>query len=597
MMRLLVSLALLISPAVVQAQESVPAVGADLAGTSWLGSANALGTEVFIAMEFPEETPGEVLLTMPNALALRAAFELSGTTEGPTVIVSAGGKRIRLRLEPELDRDSPRISGDMEVLGDDQQTAVQVFPFLLKSWTPPERLESQKVLDGTLTLPGKNELKLILRLGSSGDEASARMGIPAQSVSMYPCRAVLSDDRWRIETNFGTPVVTEIAPDPERGSGAYAGTMEQSGFSMPVLLETVDVSEVDRDRRPQMPKPPFPYVTEEVQIDHPDGHVLAGTLVLPDGAGHAPVVVFITGSGPQDRDESIMGHSPFLVISDYLARNGIASLRYDDRGFGKSTGTYTGATSEDFATDVLAAVAWLRARDDLDTEAIGLLGHSEGGLIAPIAVSKDKEIDFAILLAGTGVDGGRILTSQTERIMETAGNSPEEILAVVAVHEELMDSVRRDAPMAEIRDRYIALSDVQIDISREYLDDDQVEEIRAETREQIGEKGDPLGEWLRAFIKLDPRGYLSQMTCPVLALNGTKDVQVISELNLPEIKRAVTIGGGEVTVIEYEGLNHLFQRAETGAVGEYGEIETTIEPEVLEDIVTWILQTTGNDDS
>lgn len=594
---LLISLTSLLFSSIVQAQEPAQAIRKDLAGTNWMGSVNVPGAEVFLALEFPEETPGEVLLTMPNALAMRGDFTLSGTNEQPVINISAGGKHVRLRLEPELEREQPRMRGDMEVLGDDKETAVQSFPFLLKSWTPPEALASQKLLSGTLTLPGTEELKLFVRLGYSPEEVSARIDIPSQSVSMYPCRAVRTDGRWRIETNFGTPVVVELAHEPDRGEGAYSGTMNQSGFSMPMVLETVDASEVDRDRRPQMPKPPFPYVTEEVQIDHPDGHVLAGTLLIPDGAELAPVVVFITGSGPQDRDESLMGHSPFLVIADHLARNGIASLRYDDRGFGGSSGTFAGATSVDFATDVLAAVTWLRARDDVDTGAIGLLGHSEGGLIAPIAVSKDPEIDFAILLAGTGVDGGRILTSQTARIMEIAGNSPEEVASVVAVHEELMNAVRRDAPLEEIRERYLALTEAQVEIVQQGLDEEQAENLRTMTHEQIGDEGDPLGEWMRAFIKLDPRGYLSQMSCPVLALNGSYDVQVISTLNLPEIKRAVMTGGGEITVIEYEGLNHLFQRAKTGAVSEYAEIEITIEPEVLEDIATWILKTTGNDES
>ena len=595
MKQVLTLLIALFASTLVQAQDPDPNVGRDLLGTSWMGRANAGGTQVFLAMEFPAETPGEVLLTMPNALALRQAFSLSGTNESITISVSVASQRILLQLKPELDRNPPQLSGDFEVLGADGESVGQAFSFVMKPWTPPEEMQNQELLSGTVTLPGAQELKMMLRLGSSGERASARIDIPAQSVRMYPCQAVRTENRWRIETNFGTPVLMELAPNPDGPEGAYSGEMEQAGFKMPMVLEVTDPSEAERDVRPQVPKPPFPYAVQEVKIPHPDGHVLAGTFLRPDGDRKPPAVVFITGSGPQNRDEALMGHSPFLVIADYLARNGIASIRYDDRGFGESTGTFADATTEDFATDALAAVAWLRARDDLDLAGIGLLGHSEGGLVAPIAFSmQPREINFAVLLAGPGVDGGRILTSQTERIMEVNGISPEDVAAVVAVHEELMDAVRRNAPVEEIRERFLALTDAQIEISREELGEEKAEEVRAMTLEQIGDKGDPLGIWMTTFIRLDPREFLSQMTCPVLAINGTNDIQVISELNLPEIKRAVTTGGGKVKVKEYDGLNHLFQRAKTGAVSEYAQIETTIEPEVLQDIVTWIHEVTGS---
>ena len=407
-----------------------------------------------------------------------------------------------------------------------------------------------------------------------------------------------TDTTWRITASFGRPVVVSLDTKSQNDSNEYVGTMEQAGFVMNMKLEKVDEAEVAREKRPQTPKPPFPYTSEDVQVAHPDGHVLAGTFLRPEGDGRPPVVVFITGSGPQDRNETLMGHSPFLVLADYLARNGIASLRYDDRGVGESTGKFADALSTDFATDALAALAWVRERDDIDLKGVGLLGHSEGGLVAPIAFSMEPAaVDFAILLAGTGVDGGRILTSQTKRMMETEGFSDEGIDGVIERHEALMEAVRRDASAEETRDLYRALSDAQIELMRSVVGDEKADELKASVRQQLEDVVDPLDGWTRGFIKIDPRMYLSQMSCPVLALNGTKDVQVISELNLPEIQRAVTTGGGEITVIEYEGLNHLFQRANTGAVIEYAEIETTIEPEVLADIAQWILKITGKESS
>jgi pimeloyl-ACP methyl ester carboxylesterase len=304
------------------------------------------------------------------------------------------------------------------------------------------------------------------------------------------------------------------------------------------------------------------------------------------------VAVMISGSGPQDRDESIMGHSPFLVLADHLARQGIATLRYDDRGFGESTGEFSTALTSDFATDALAAVGWLRDRDDIDDSAIGLIGHSEGGLVAPMAIVEDPTIAFAVLMAGPGVDGGRILTSQSERIMKVQGTDAVDIEKIIVLHAEMMDLVRNDAPVEELGAGYLALIGAQIATARSKLGDEQADQMLADGRAKLAADPQPFTPWMVAFIRTDPREFLSQLSCPVLAINGTHDVQVISELNLPEIDRAVTTGGGTIKVIEYESLNHLFQKSETGAVTEYSTIETTMEPEVLMDISTWILEVT-----
>lgn len=560
----------------------------DLAGTCWMGSVEGGGASVFLAMEFPEDPTGEVLFTMPNALALRKSVTLGGTEVQPTITLAGGEISIVVALELE----EKHIGGTLEARGANG-VLQQAGTISLDPWTPPEDFSSTGVYAGKVELPGGAKLDLIMELGYSKDEASARISIPLQNVESYPAVATQTDGTWEIEANFGTVVTIQLKPE---GQDGLEGTMSQSGFEMDVVLEKLTEEEIARDPRPQTPKPPFPYVELDARIPSPQGHELIGTLLLPDGVKQPPVVVLVTGSGPQDRDETVMGHKPFLILADALARRGIASLRYDDRGVGESTGDYASATTMAFADDALAAVAWLRKRDDVDPKWIGIVGHSEGGLVAPIAVSKDPEIAFAVLMAGTGVDGGRILTSQSERIMKVSGMDQAAIDGIIARHEELMDAVREDASDEEIRRRYILLSDAQVEAGRAELGDEKTDELLETTRQQVEAMDTPFNDWMVAFIKIDPRSYLSQMKCPVLAINGTNDVQVISELNLPEIERAITTGGGTVTIIEYEGLNHLFQKSESGAVEEYVSIETTIEPEVLDDIATWILETSGHTD-
>lgn len=571
------------------AQESAPTSSStSLEGTCWMGEASTPAFASFIVLEFPADGIDRARLTMPSALALGSEVEVELDSGAPVIRLAAGGRSASLHLEPE----PGRIGGRMDVNGPDGTTVLQGFPLELSPWTPPERFSQSTGWIGVLDLPGGNELEFSLRLGHDDDAASARIGVPLQGVSDYPCRARRDGDGWFIETNFGTPVTLTLAPDESEG---LTGVMVQSGVEMPARLQPITLEALDRDRRPQTPKPPFPYREIEAVVQHPDGHRLAGTLVLPEGVARPPVAVLITGSGPQDRDESLMGHRPFLVLADHLARNGIATLRCDDRGFGASTGEFSSATTSDFAGDVLAAVAWLRQRDDIDPTAIGLIGHSEGGLVAPMAIAEDPEIAFAVLMAGTGVDGGRVLTSQSERLMEVQGLDRSVIDPIVVLHAELMDLVREEAADEAVAAAFLALTDAQVEASRADLGDEQSDRMRAEVRARLETDPRPLTPWMLEFIRTDPRTYLSRMSCPVLAINGTNDIQVISGLNLPEIERAVTTGGGRIEIIEYPGLNHLFQRSETGSITEYAEIETTIEPEVLRDIADWIGRVTGRD--
>ncbi len=296
---------------------------------------------------------------------------------------------------------------------------------------------------------------------------------------------------------------------------------------------------------------------------------LGGTLVIPEGVGPFPVAVLISGSGQQDRDESILGHKPFLVLADWLARQGIATLRYDDRGVGESGGNPAGATSADFADDALAAVAFLA--DDERFSAIGLIGHSEGGLIAPM-VAAQADVAFTVLLAGPGVPGAEVLAQQIEDLMRAEGASPSAVdwrvgwgTEVIALAASDMDSADVASQIREVLEA--AADDVPPGLEQ-WVSSAAIEET-------VAAFTDP---WLRYFLAYKPQPALEALAIPVLALIGNLDQQVSAELNIPALEAALA-GNSDATVTELDGLNHLFQTATTGAVSEYGRIEETFDPD------------------
>ena len=304
---------------------------------------------------------------------------------------------------------------------------------------------------------------------------------------------------------------------------------------------------------------------------------LAGTLTLPKGNGPFPAVVLVAGSGPNTRNEPILGHQLFLVLADHLTRQGIAVLRYDKRGTGQSTGDYAKATTMDFADDVQAAMAYLKTRKDIDPRRIGLIGHSEGGLIVPIVAARDPSTAFIVMMAGPGVNGLDILLEQGRLIAKAMGMTDAKIAESSALRAQLFDIVRteKDPAAAEVKLRaaFAPLAKAQA------LPDSAVE---AQIR-QINT------EWFRAFFDYDPAPTLRQVRRPVLAINGSLDLQVPPAQSLPAI-RAALAGNPDAEVDELPGLNHLFQTAKTGGVGEYAQIEETISPLALDTMTRWILK-------
>lgn len=342
--------------------------------------------------------------------------------------------------------------------------------------------------------------------------------------------------------------------------GLLVGKFKQSGLEFPMSLKRGDIER----KRPQTPAGPYPYASEEVTFTNPeDGAVLSGTLTYPSDYGcETPVVLLVSGSGLQNRDEEIYSHKPFLVIADHLARNGIASLRYDDRSFGKSTGNAVGATTETFKKDALAGLEFLRSLDKFSK--IGLAGHSEGGTIAFLLAGEGKT-DFIISLAGTATDGATVLVEQNRKILK--GNGIPE--SAVDDYCEVLAKLYADPDMTDEELGKLAAG----------LAPDMKQNIMS-----IRETKDP---WVQHFISFDPGEAIMKIACPVMALNGENDVQVIADSNIPVLQELLKDNGKNMIKI-YPDLNHLFQHSETGMPDEYGKIEETMSTEVLDDMTNWI---------
>ncbi len=363
-----------------------------------------------------------------------------------------------------------------------------------------------------------------------------------------------------------------------------AGQWKQGGAALDVVMKRV--KEAPKLRRPQEPKKPYPYIDEEVTYQNAQGgFVLAGTLTIPRTGQPFPAVVLITGSGLQDRDESVFGHRPFLVLADYLTRRGIAVLRVDDRGIGGSKGDAAQATSEDFAQDVLAGVAYLKTRKEIDPKRIGLIGHSEGGTIAPLVAVQSPDVAFIVLMAGTGVKGDAILEFQIATLLKMGGADQAVIDAALKSQRRVVDIATHESDPNVAREKIRKI----IDEFAAGLDEKQKEGMKYSDEMVSAQAGMATSKWLRYFVTHDPQETLRKVKCPVLAINGELDKQVPPRMNLPAIEQALREGGNTHFVVkELPGLNHLFQTAKTGNIDEYAKIEETLSPVALETIGKWI---------
>ena len=368
----------------------------------------------------------------------------------------------------------------------------------------------------------------------------------------------------------------------EPGNQTIAGSWTQGSLSLPLKLQQRAAGAKQPTlNRPQTPQKPYPYAEEEVAFESAAGHArLAGSLTRPKGTGPFPAVVMIAGSGPNTRDEPIMGHRLFLVIADYLTRRGIAVLRYDKRGTGSSTGDYVKATTADFADDAEAAVGYLATRTDIDHRRIGLIGHSEGGLIAPIVATRDSNVAFMVLMAGPGENGAKILSEQGRLLSKAMGLSDAQVETAATLRDQLIAIAETEKDPAVAKAKLRAL----------LADAAKSQGLPATAVEQ--QAAVLSSDWFRFFFGYDPVPTLRNVRCPVLALGGSDDLQVPAEKNLAFIKAALA-ANSDAQVLQLPNLNHLFQTARTGSVFEYGQIEETIAPSALDLITTWIQKHVG----
>lgn len=367
----------------------------------------------------------------------------------------------------------------------------------------------------------------------------------------------------------------------------------------------LEIAGQDQDpRRPQDPVEPFPYMSEDIRYPNPaGGNTLAGTFTRPSSEGPFPAVILIAGSGRADRNEALMGHRPFLVLSDHLTRRGIAVLRFDKRGVGESTGDFVAATSHDFASDVLAGVAYLKSRDDVDAAAIGLAGHSEGGLIGPMVAVASEDVSFLVLMAGPGVNGERILQGQRVLIARASG-VPEEMIArsqallgaVLQVLKSSTDTERNRETIAGMVRGALQGASAEDRARLGITDEASLERVVAAQLQQlqVEQLNTP---WFRYLLTYEPAETIAQVTVPVLAINGENDLLVPYEENLGAIEAALVRGGNaDFEIHALPGLNHLFQNSETGAPSEFRTIEETWSVDAMELVAEWILRTMGRRD-
>jgi len=442
---------------------------------------------------------------------------------------------------------------------------------------------------GTLNIPGGAKLHVVFHITKSGDTYTTTFDSPDQGGrGLATDKTTVAGDQLTIEASkFSITYTGVFLPDSSKINGIFL----QGGGSLPLNLThdkpTGTAAPVARVVRPQDPKD-FPYKQEEVTFTNPKAeNTLAGTITMPRDGRASKIVVLITGSGPQDRNEEIVqfNHRPFLVWSDWLTRQGIAVLRYDDRGVGKSTGIFGTATSADFADDAEAAVNYIQSRADLKNLKIGLMGHSEGGMIAPIVASRNRAVRFIILLAGPGVPVNQLMLRQAADQMRLGGASAEAIQRSAATNKKIYSLIIQNPslPSAQLKQQVDTL------LSRELRASSGADLKKQDIDDVLKQTPVLTSPWYRYFIAFRPADYLTKVKCPVLALDGTLDMQVNSEANLAGIRESLEKSGNRnFKTVPMPGVNHMFQKATTGALNEYARISETVDPNALQIVSEWI---------
>lgn len=428
--------------------------------------------------------------------------------------------------------------------------------------------------NGILKVQGA-QLRLVFNVTESNAVYSATMDSPDQGAFGIPVT----------KTSFESPLITfevanaQIEYTGELKDDEIIGTFKQGGQEFPMNLSR-KAPEKEVQNRPQNPEEPFQYYSEHVVFKNEVDHIaLAGTFTYPKQGSNFPAVILISGSGPQDRNSEIMNHKPFLVMSDYLTNNGIAVLRVDDRGTNESEGNHNKTGLDGFVRDTESALRYLKTRKEVDVSKLGLIGHSLGGLIAPIIASESNDVSFIVLLAGPGIRGDQLMLLQKEKIERKMGVSEVEIVMSQNYMKEayniILESNGNKEELEDNLEKYFTKAFGAM------LPENEISALSKQLTIP----------WLIDFIRFDPKTSLSKTTCSVLALNGSNDLQVPAKENLSAIAEILKENGNsDVETFEIEGLNHLFQESETGLPNEYGTIEETFSPKVLKLMTDWILK-------
>lgn len=538
----------------------------DIAG-DWQGTLNAGGQNLRLVLHLTKASDSGLKATIDS-------LDQEGANDIPVASVTLKDSKLILEVAVIHATYDAKVSSDAKTISGTWSQGGQMFPLEFKPGVPPPVKPSD--IDGswmgTLDL-GTVKLRVVFNIHTTPTGLMATLDSPDQGANGIPTSSVTRDgsslkiEIKKIQGLFEGKIAADLS--------SIDGTFTQLGATHPLVLKPLkDKEKAELEpKRPQNPVKPYPYRDEDVAYDNKLQNVtLAAILTIPQGKGPFPAVVLITGSGPQDRDESLLGHKPFLVLSDYLTRHGIAVLRADDRGTAKSSGDFSAGTTADFATDTEAGIAYLKTRREIIPHKIGLIGHSEGGVIAPMIAARNKDVAFIVMMAGTGVPGDQVLVAQGEAIQIAGGMSPEDAAKKTAKQKELLTLVETE------KDQTVLEKEMKEKLAGEVPE--------AQIDMQIKQVTTP---WFRYFLTYDPALALRKVTCPVLAINGSLDKQVLPDQNLPPIRKALA-DNPHAEVDELPGLNHLFQTAKTGSPSEYAQIEETMSPVALDKMATWILK-------
>ncbi len=439
------------------------------------------------------------------------------------------------------------------------------------------------VWHGITKNPDNKEITFVFLFEKNGETYHTTMAVPTFDVSgIKPKSTSFKEGKLIIDgSELGMKYEGVLNDATDQIEGMYT----EGGAVLPLVLNRGNPN-IAKVNRLQEPVKPYPYYEEEVVFDNTKANItLAGTFTRPKGNKKYPVVILISGSGRHDRDGSIPTHKPFLVLSDFLTHKGIAVLRFDDRGFGASTGDFSKATTADFAEDVLSAVSYLKSRKDIDAKHIGLIGHSEGGIIAPMVANRTKDVSFIVTLAATGIPGSEV------SVMQSKSLRPFPVPDEAAFEQNVRKSIKIAASTKDIsekRQELLAHNNTYLTPILKALGatDENISKFIKNETESV------LKPWSLYFYNYDPADEFEKLRIPVLSLNGTKDIQVNATINQNALRSALIKGGNtHYKIIELANLNHLFQECNTGKLDEYSKIEQTIAPIALKEISSWILET------